>query len=276
MKRVGVLWCACVAAALCVALIVFKCWFCASDEIILNGNVEIHDVNVAFRVPGKIGEILVDEGSEVKEGEVLARLVSDTFSAKVKLAKAQLAEAETILINTKKNYVRFKSLMKNKSASEKAYDTAEAEYKAASAKVEAAKAAYEVAIIDLQDSELKSPVNGVILTRNFECSEMTSASTPVFSIMPYDHKQMIKVFANELALARIRPGGGVYVTITSMPDKKFKGHIGFISREAEFTPKNIETSELRADLVYRIRVIVDEPAPELKYGMPATVKVLNN
>ena len=159
MRRFVVRASALIAAVVGVILIAFKCFWNTPDTIVLNGNVEIHDVNVSFRVPGRIGKILVDEGKAVQEGETLAVLVSDTLSAKVKLAEAQLAEAQVNLGNAKKNYIRYKGLMKNKSASEKAYDTAETEYRGATAKVESAKAAYDAAAIDLKDAELKSPVS---------------------------------------------------------------------------------------------------------------------
>ncbi|MDR2459003.1 MAG: efflux RND transporter periplasmic adaptor subunit [Holosporales bacterium] len=259
------------AAILCAAFISFKCFWSTPDEIVLNGNVEIHDVNVSFRISGRIGEILVEEGSKVHEDETLAVLVNDTLSAKVKLVEAQLAEAQVNLENAKKNYVRYKGLMKNKSASEKAYDTAETEYKVAIAKVESAKAAHDTAVIDLQDAKLKSPVSGVVLTRSFEKGEMVSAGVPVFSIVPNEQIR-IKTFATEAVLSKIKCGDKAHVSIVSLPGKVFNGHVGFISSEAEFTPKNIETQELRATLMYRIRVLVDEPAPELKQGMPVTVR----
>ena len=100
---------------------------------------------------------------------------------------------------------------------------------------------------------------------------MVSAGVPVFSVVPNEQTR-IKTFAVEAVLSKIKCGDEVRVSIVSLPGKVFKGHIGFISPEAEFTPKNIETQELRATLMYRIRVLVDEPAPELKQGMPVTVR----
>lgn len=259
---------ACVVFILCFAG--YKFFWNNSNEIILNGNVEIQDVNLAFRVSGRIDTIKVDEGDKVKCGDLLAFLDKDIFNAKLKFAKAQLNEASINLKNAEKNYKRDQGLFKNKSISEKLYDTSKTEYEVALAKLESAKATYEYMNIDLKDTNLKSPVDGIILTRNIEPGEMVSSGTVVFSIMP-NNQTKIKTFASENVLSKIKYGDVVYVNIETMPEKKFVGHIGFISSEAEFTPKNIETKELRTNLMYRVRVIIDEPAPELKQGMPVTV-----
>ena len=258
-----------VGIAVCGAL-AYKFLFAKSDAIILNGNVEIHDVNLAFRVAGRVDTIKVDEGARVKKGELLASLDKDVFKAKLDYAKAQL-KAETINFqNAEKDYKRNIGLLKKKSVSEKVFDASKTAYEVAKSKVEAAQATCDYMNIDYKDADLFSPVDGIVLTRNIEPGEMIASGTVVFSIMP-NTQTRIKTFASETVLSRIKRGDIVYVNIETMPKKKFKGHIGFISSEAEFTPKNIETSELRTSLMYRIRVILDEPAPELKQGMPVTV-----
>jgi HlyD family secretion protein len=247
-----------------------RTFFAHSDEIILNGNVEIQDVDVSFRVSGRISEIMVDEGNEVQKGSVLAVLDNDTFEIKMRTAKAQMEEAETSLINAGKNHARAIDLLKKKSTSEKVYDAAKTEFDIARAKRDAAIAAHDMAAIELKDTQLISPVDGIVLTRNVECGEMINAGTPAFTIMPKGATK-IKTFAGEDVLSRIKYGDTVYVNNETERDRKYKGHIGFISSEAEFTPKNIETKELRASLMYRVRVVLDEPAPALKQGMPVTI-----
>lgn len=260
---------------ICTVLIVggffgYKYFFSKSDDIILNGNVEVQDVNLAFRVSGRVNSITVDEGDHVKKGQLLSSLDKDVFEVKVDYSKAQLEEAQVSLRNAEKEYKRNADLYRKKSISEKVYDNSKTEYEVALAKVNSAKAALNYTNIDLKDSDLFSPVDGIVLTRNIEPGEMISSGTVVFSIMP-DKQTKIKTFAGEAALSKIKYGDTVYVNTETSPDKKFKGHIGFISSEAEFTPKNIETKELRTSLVYRLRVIIDEPCPELKQGMPVTV-----
>lgn len=266
IKKISIVACTVIA----LSFAGYKLFWNKTDNIILNGNVEVQDVNLAFRVSGRINTIKVDEGDKVKCGDLLAFLDKDIFNAKLKFAKAQLNEASINLKNAEKNYKRDQGLFKNKSTSEKLYDASKTEYEVALAKLESAKATYEYMNIDLKDTDLKSPVDGTILTRNIEPGEMVSSGTVVFSIMP-NSQTKIKTFASESVLSKIKHGDVVYVNIETMPEKKFTGHIGFISSEAEFTPKNIETKELRTSLMYRVRVIIDEPAPELKQGMPVTV-----
>jgi HlyD family secretion protein len=81
----------------------------------------------------------------------------------------------------------------------------------------------------------------------------------------------VRTYVNERDLGRIRPGMAAQVATDSAPDKPYRGHIGFISPTSEFTPKTVETRELRTDLVYRLRVIVDNDDGRLRQGMPVTV-----
>ena len=82
----------------------------------------------------------------------------------------------------------------------------------------------------------------------------------------------MRTYVNERDLGLIRPGMPAAVITDSAPDRPYSGHIGFISPTAEFTPKTVETRELRTDLVYRLRVVVDNPDGGLRQGMPVTVQ----
>lgn len=270
MNKKKIVFIVCFLKAVAVCFFGYKFLFSNGNDIILNGNVEIQDVNLSFRVAGRVKSINVEEGAEVKKGDLLASLDKDIFEAKLKYSKAQMEGEIVNLKNAEKNYKRNVDLLKKKSISEKVYDSSKTDYEVALSKANSAKAAFEYTNIDYKDANLSSPVDGIVLTRNTECGEMVSSGSVVFSIMPKTQTR-IKTFANEEILSKIKHGDVVYVNIETMPEKKFVGHIGFISSEAEFTPKNIETKELRTSLVYRIRVIVDEAAPELKQGMPVTV-----
>lgn len=248
----------------------YKIFNTSSGAIILNGNVEIQDVNVSFRTSGRVAKVNVEEGHSVKSGDVLATIDTDILTSQMKLAKAKMDEAEANFNTSRKDFERNKALYKNNSISEKVLDDITTKYKTALALKDAAVASYELAKINLNDAVLRSPVSGIILTRNIEVGEMINAGVTAFSIMP-NEKTKVKTFVNEETLSKIKYNDTVHVNIETMPSKKFKGHIGFISSEAEFTPKNIETKELRTSLVYRVRVIIDEDAPELKQGMPITI-----
>ncbi|GHT88921.1 hemolysin secretion protein D [Alphaproteobacteria bacterium] len=250
----------------------YKSVFVKQDEIVLNGNVEIQDVSVSFRVAGRIKSVFVNEGDNVKKGALLAVIDSDIFEAISSFSQAKLTEAEINFNNAKKDYERNFALFRQKNVSEKIYDDSFVSYKTARAHLDGAIAGFRLAEINRKDAILKAPVDGTILTRNIEPGEMISSGTPAFSIMPAEN-QKVKTFANEKTLTQIKTNDKVLIHLESLPEKSFKGHIGFISPDAEFTPKNIETTELRTSLVYRIRIVMDEFSPELKQGMPVTVKL---
>ncbi|MDR2074760.1 MAG: efflux RND transporter periplasmic adaptor subunit [Holosporales bacterium] len=260
-----------------VLIVVYKQFFSSETEIVLNGNVEIQDVKVSSRIQGRIKEVLVEEGDKVNKDQTLAILDTDILDAQVQLALAELTEASINFGNCTKDFNRNKELYKKHSISEKIYDDIKGKYEVAQAKKEGAMAKYNLAIISKKDAVIKSPIQGTVITRNIENGEMINVSSPAFSIMP-DTQKRIKIYANAEILQHIKLGDKVIIESDSTKSKSFNGHIAFISSESEFTPKNIETEELRTSLVYRIRVIVDdiEREKELKHGMSVSVHLSQN
>lgn len=124
----------------------------------------------------------------------------------------------------------------------------------------------------LSQMELISPVDGVIRSRLLEAGDMASPSLPVFKISLHD-KKWIRVYVKETDLARVYEGQGATIYIDSLPDKGISGQVGFISSTAEFTPKTVQTDDLRTNLLYEVRVYVDDVENVLRMGMPATVQL---
>ena len=133
--------------------------------------------------------------------------------------------------------------------------------------LQAAQAA-EVARTRLSYAELRSPLKGVVLSKNAEPGEFVAAGTPVITVGDLS-KVWLRGYIPETALGRVKLGQKVRVRTDTYPDKEYEGTVSFISDKAEFTPKNIETAEERVKLVYRIKVDIPNPAQELKPGMPA-------
>lgn len=123
----------------------------------------------------------------------------------------------------------------------------------------------------LSQYELKSPVDGVIRSRLLEIGDMASPQAPVFKISLLD-KKWVRAYVNETQLGKIYEGQSADIKIDSQ-DELLKGQIGYISSTAEFTPKTVQTEELRTALVYEIRVYVDDEANVLRLGMPASVEI---
>jgi HlyD family secretion protein len=126
----------------------------------------------------------------------------------------------------------------------------------------------ELAKIILGYTTLQAPFSGVILVRNAELGEVMQPGTPVVTLADLDHV-WLRGYISETDLGRIRWGQDATVTTDSYPGKKYPGHVSFISSQAEFTPKSVETHKERVTLVYRIKIDVENPRHELKPGMPA-------
>lgn len=124
----------------------------------------------------------------------------------------------------------------------------------------------------LIDTELKAPADGIVLSRIVEPGAMVGPNTPIYTVALTD-KVWVRTYISEPNLGRIRPGLEVKITSDTDASRSYDGWIGFISPTAEFTPKTVETTELRTQLVYRLRVFVRDPDDRLRQGMPVTIRV---
>lgn len=254
-------------------MLIFK-WLELDDskQLTLYGNVDIRDVNLSFRVPGRITTMIFDEGDRVSKGMVLALLDKDTFIASLAMAKAELAQAVANQKNAIRIFERRAKLIKNGGVSQALYDDALTLQEDASARVQTAKANVDKAQIDLMDTEIITPSDGTILTRIHEPGSVVTVGQPVYSLS-VKNPVWITTYVNEPSLGLVYPGQEALVYTDSRPNQPYKGHIGFISPQAEFTPKIVQTTELRTDLVYRMRVVINHPNHGLLQGMPVTVKI---
>lgn len=132
----------------------------------------------------------------------------------------------------------------------------------------------QLALVQQQfkDAELTAPVNAVVRSRIVEPGEISSPQKPAFTLAITDPK-WVRVYVAETDLGSVREGKTAAVTVDAYPGRSFPGRVGFVSSVAEFTPKSVETSELRSSLVYEVRVFVSDPHDELRLGMPATVQL---
>lgn len=136
------------------------------------------------------------------------------------------------------------------------------------ANLELAREALQMSRVKLNYTVLSAPVSGVVLVRQAELGEVVSAGTPVVTIADVDHL-WLRGYLNETDLGRVRWGQSATVHTDTYPDKAYRGRVSFISSQAEFTPKSVETHKERVTLVYRIKIDLDNPNHELKPGMPA-------
>jgi HlyD family secretion protein len=175
--------------------------------------------------------------------------------------KEQIDQARAALNEARQNY----ALMK-KGPREETIEQARA-------RVEQTGAALALAEIRLGYATINAPFSGLVLSENTEPGEYVAPGTPVVTIG--DIKNVwLRAYINETDLGRVKPGQMVRVTTDTYPDKIYEGHISFISSEAEFTPKNVQTQKERVKLVYRIKIDIPNPDMELKPGMPADAEII--
>lgn len=124
----------------------------------------------------------------------------------------------------------------------------------------------------LADTNLTAPLNAVVRSRIVEPGEIASPQKSAFTLAITDPK-WVRAYISERDLGHVREGAPASITVDAYPNRSFAGWVGFISPVAEFTPKEVQTEELRSSLVYEIRVFVKDPADDLRLGMPATVQL---
>ncbi|HCU0528355.1 TPA: secretion protein HlyD [Klebsiella quasipneumoniae] len=140
----------------------------------------------------------------------------------------------------------------------------------AKASLEQAQAALAQAKLDLHDTVLTAPSDGTLMTRAVEPGTMLNAGGTVLTLS-LTHPVWVRAYVDEKNLGQAQPGQAVLLYTDSRPDKPYHGKIGFVSPSAEFTPKTVETPDLRTDLVYRLRIVVTDADGALRQGMPVTV-----
>ncbi|MEJ2457652.1 MAG: HlyD family efflux transporter periplasmic adaptor subunit [Novosphingobium sp.] len=143
---------------------------------------------------------------------------------------------------------------------------------AAKAQLKASQAAFALYRHRIDQGELRAPEDAVVRARLAEVGDMASPQRPVFELALTSPK-WVRVYVNEKDLGRIKPGMAAQVMTDTAPDQPVPGKVGYISSVAEFTPKAVETEELRTALVYEVRVLTDDKADSLRLGQPVTVKL---
>jgi HlyD family secretion protein len=294
------------------------------DTLVIYGNVDIREVQLGFRVPGRVGEVFAEEGDTIQAGAILARLDAAPYQDEVAAARAELAarsatlkklqagprpaeidQARAILnerladhANAQRDYERSSQLWTNRAISRSEYEssltardmaaarvasaeealrlleegTRPEDIAVAQAELQAAEARQSAAQTSLSDTELRAPNDGIILSRVREPGAIVAPGDSIF-VLSLTEPVWVRAYVDEPHLGHIHPGMIVQVVTDTSPDRPYAGQIGFISPVAEFTPKSVETPELRTDLVYRLRVIIEQADTGLRQGMPVTVRI---
>ena len=293
--------------------------------LVLYGNVDIREVQLAFRQPGRVLEMLFEEGDAVSAGARVATLDPEPYREALAVAEAsvrvvaaevarlhgglrpqeitrareELNRARAAATDAERNFQRQAGLLASQAISQATFDATRAvrdqtaasaraadaalsqavegfrneDIAAGEARLAAAEATRDQAATALADTELLAPSNGTSLARVREPGSMVASQSAVYSLS-LDTPVYVRAYVGGPDLGRVAPGTRVRVHGDSS-DKVYAGQVGFVSPRAEFTPKTVETPDLRTDLVYRLRLVIDADQVDggLRQGMPVTIEV---
>jgi len=294
-------------------------------ELVLYGNVDLRQVELAFNGAEPVAAVLVTEGDRVVRGQVLARLDTGRLAPQVAQAAAQVAAQQQVVdklhrgarpeeiaqaranvaqtiadaSNTRDKYGRLMVLAQSSSGralSRQDLDDAKSAAASAAARLAVNQQALRLQLAgprrediaqaeaelqgdraqlallqrELADAVLVAPTDATVRSRLIEPGEMASPQKPAFSLAITDPK-WVRAYVTETDLGHVHPGMKAVVSADTFSKRGFAGWVGFISPVAEFTPKTVQTTDLRTSLVYEIRVFVKDPGDDLRLGMPATV-----
>lgn len=243
-----------------------------NSTITLYGNVDIRDVNLAFRVFGRIKTMLYEEGAQVKKGDLVAILDKRPYLDEVQIANAGIEQATVAFNNAERTYKRKKELAGKQFASPQDVDDSQAKRDDLKTQIVAAKATLQNAQTSLDDAEIYAPADGTILTRVKEEGAIVNPGESAY-VLALSTPIWVRAYVHGTDLGRIYQGMEAKIITDANPDEPYIGHIGFISPVAEFTPKTVETPELRTQLVYRLRIIVANTDQYLRQGMPVSIHI---
>ena len=297
----------------------------AGKALRISGNLELTEVQVSFKVPGRVLARRVDEGAFVERGDTVATLEDAELADALKLAQsdaeaqaatlaeleagsrreeiaqgeALLARAEAEALRSATDYRRELALYAREVIPKRELDAARAANDGARAsarerrealallrrgarreRVDEARARLKGALARVSTAKerlgyatLLAPISGVVLSKSVEPGEQVAAGTPVVTLGDTG-ECWLKGYIPETELGRVKLGQQARVSTDSHPGKFYQGRVSFISSEAEFTPKNVQTEKERVKLVYRIKISLPNPGMELKPGMPADAEIV--
>lgn len=297
------------------------------DHLVLDGNVDIRQISLAFDGSGRVLQLRAEEGDQVKAGQILGLLDTRTLAlqaaqaqaqidvqqqnllrlqhgsrpqelaqAKSRLAAAQasaakaaqdLARLQDIAAKTQGHGVSPQDLDSARSNAQVTMAQADEQQQAlrlteigpreediagAEAQLQASQAQLAVLTHEINLGELIAPADAVVRSRLLEPGDMVTPQRPVFALALTQPK-WVRVYVSETQLAKVKPGMTATVTTDTYPGQPVDGQVGYISSVAEFTPKTVQTEELRTSLVYEVRVVVQDSGNRLRLGQPATVRL---
>jgi HlyD family secretion protein len=265
-----------------------------------SGFIEATEVMVSSEASGQLKALRFDEGDQIMPGDTIGEIDTVTIrlrlhqaeatkqmtQTKVKVSDIAIQQVAYNLDLAKKEFERGTSLLQSGSITQQQYDKIETAYNQTVLSKEQADAAHEAAVSEtaqvesgirllhkqLNDCFPISPAAGIIVNKFIKVGELIGTGLPLLKIAKLD-TVWVKVYVSPQDLTKITLGGHAQIDPENGQKQPMDGKVSWISDEAEFTPKNVQTKEARADLVYAVKITIPNPGKILKVGMPVSVKI---
>lgn len=258
-----------------------------TTDIYGSGMIEVQEIDVSTKTTGQIQALRVEEGDVVKQGDTLVVIdhrellaQRDETLASIRAAQQTFKELTLKKTNAEKNLERIKNLYATGDVAQKELEDYElqlqiitVEEKKAQAVLQAAQARLALIETQIDNAYITSTLDGVVLTKNYHEGELVFAGAKIVTIGDLN-SAWLKIYLAETDVGKVSLGSEARVSVDAYPDEVFTGTVTWISSEAEFTPKNIQTKEERAELVFAIKITLPNPGQKLLPGMPADASII--